>query len=48
MTRLSLETGSMDVFIPARALYARNGFTLCPPFGDYWDDPMSLCMTREI
>jgi putative acetyltransferase len=48
MTRLSLETGSMDDFIPARTLYARNGFALCPPFGDYWDDPMSLCMAREI
>ena len=48
MTRLSLETGSMDAFIPARTLYASNGFTLCPPFGDYWDDPASVCMTREI
>jgi putative acetyltransferase len=48
MTRLSLETGSMDAFIPARTLYARNGFTLCPPFGDYWDDPASVCMTREV
>ena len=25
--RLSLETGSMDYFAPARALYARAGFT---------------------
>ena len=48
MARLSLETGSMDAFIPARTLYARNGFTLCPPFGDYWEDPASVCMTREI
>jgi putative acetyltransferase len=48
MARLSLETGSMDEFIPARTLYARNGFALCPPFGDYWDDPASVCMTREI
>lgn len=48
MTRLSLETGSMDAFLPARSLYARNGFAICAPFGDYWDDPASICMTREI
>jgi putative acetyltransferase len=48
MTRLSLETGSMDEFIPARTLYASNGFALCAPFGDYWDDPASVCMTRVI
>jgi putative acetyltransferase len=27
--RLSLETGSMDFFLPARRLYARFGFTDC-------------------
>ncbi len=31
--RLSLETGSMAAFGPARALYASAGFTLCGPFG---------------
>src|SRR5712671_1188246 len=30
--RLSLETGSMDAFAPARALYARFGFISCGPF----------------
>ena len=48
LNRLSLETGSMDFFIPARALYAKNGFTFCPPFGDYRPDPNSVFMTREI
>lgn len=48
LTRLSLETGAMDFFIPARALYAKNGFTQCPPFGDYLPDPHSVFMTREI
>ena len=43
--RLSLETGSMDGFIPARMLYARNGFVECPPFGDYAEDPNSTFMT---
>ena len=47
-TRLSLETGSQQAFAPARALYARFGFTLCPPFGAYTDDPNSVFMSREL
>ncbi|MEM7566031.1 MAG: GNAT family N-acetyltransferase, partial [Pseudomonadota bacterium] len=46
--RLSLETGRPDSFRAAQTLYARHGFTECPPFGDYWDDPFSLCMTRTL
>lgn len=46
--RLSLETGSMDYFAPARALYARAGFCPCGPFGDYVDDPNSVFMTRTL
>ncbi|MEN9620857.1 MAG: hypothetical protein RL499_1050 [Actinomycetota bacterium] len=46
--RLSLETGSQDFFAPARRLYARHGFTECPPFGDYTLDPNSVYMTREV
>lgn len=46
--RLSLETGSMDYFAPARALYARAGFSPCGPFGDYVDDPNSVFMTRTL
>lgn len=48
MTRLSLETGSMDYFAPARALYARHQFSECPPFGSYVLDPNSFFMTRWI
>ena len=48
LSRLSLETGAMDFFIPARALYAKNGFTECAPFGDYRPDPNSVFMTRVI
>lgn len=48
LSRLNLETGSMDFFIPARALYMKNGFTECPPFGDYQPDPNSVFMTRAI
>ena len=46
--RLSLETGSMDAFEPARRLYAAFGFTCCGPFADYVEDPYSVFMTREI
>ena len=46
--RLSLETGSMAAFAPARRLYANFGFTECEPFADYADDPYSVFMTREI
>ena len=46
--RLSLETGSMAYFAPARALYARAGFSPCAPFGDYVDDPNSVFMTRTL
>ena len=43
--RLSLETGSMEAFAPARRLYARFGFEECPPFADYRPDPYSIYMT---
>jgi putative acetyltransferase len=46
--RLSLETGSMEAFAPARSLYTRFGFQLCAPFGDYVEDPYSVFMTREL
>ena len=46
--RLSLETGSMEVFEPARALYERFGFEACGPFADYIEDPYSLFMTIEL
>ena len=48
LTRLSLETGAWDYFIPARALYARCGFTECGPFGDYAPDPSSRFFTLEL
>ena len=46
--RLSLETGSMKAFEPARRLYAGFGFTYCEPFADYVEDPYSVFMTREL
>jgi len=48
LTRLSLETGAWDYFRPAHALYRRNGFVECAPFGAYVPDPNSLFFTRAI
>ncbi|MDB5671429.1 MAG: family N-acetyltransferase [Alphaproteobacteria bacterium] len=47
-TRLSLETGAMDYFAPARALYRRHGFHDCGPFGRYEPDPNSVFMTMTL
>ena len=46
--RISLETGSMGAFAPARSLYASVGFEPCGPFGDYPDGPNSNFMTVEL
>lgn len=46
--RLSLETGSMDAFDPAKKLYASYGFQYCKPFADYIEDPNSVFMTKEL
>ena len=47
-SRLSLETGSMAYFAPARSLYRAFGFTPCAPFADYLLDPNSVFMTRLL
>jgi putative acetyltransferase len=46
--RLSLETGSMDYFEPARRLYAAFGFVECAPFAAYVEDPNSVFMTKTL
>jgi len=46
--RLSLETGSMEYFAPARALYRRHGFADCEPFGEYVPDRNSCFLTIEL
>lgn len=46
--RLSLETGSMAAFEPARRLYESHGFQPCGPFADYILDPNSVFMTIEL
>lgn len=44
--RLSLETGSMAYFEPARKLYDKFGFIRCAPFADYVEDPNSVFLTK--
>lgn len=46
--RLSLETGAMAFFEPARKLYEKYGFIYCPPFGNYKEDPNSKFMSLEL
>ncbi|RLQ92399.1 GNAT family N-acetyltransferase [Falsibacillus albus] len=46
--RLSLETGSMEAFEPAKKLYASMGFEYCGPFADYMEDPYSVFMMKEL
>jgi putative acetyltransferase len=46
--RLSLETGAMAYFTPARKLYHKFGFRVCPPFNGYVEDPNSVFMTKEL
>ena len=46
--RLSLETGSMAAFVPARCLYASAGFTETGPFGAYAEDPNSVFMSLTL
>jgi putative acetyltransferase len=46
--RLSLETGSVDAFLPAQKLYASFGFAVCGPFAGYKEDPHSVFMTLPL
>ena len=44
--RIVLETGERQ--IEAMALYTRAGFARIPPFGEYLNSPLSVCMAKEI
>lgn len=48
LVKVSLETGSQPSFAPARAFYERHGFSFCPPFEGYVEDPHSVFMTRSL
>lgn len=46
--RVSLETGSMAAFAPARAMYASVGFVDCQPFADYVESSYSSFMSLTL
>ncbi|WP_133579886.1 GNAT family N-acetyltransferase [Aureibacillus halotolerans] len=46
--KVSLETGSMAAFEPARRLYSQFGFEYCGPFSNYKEDPNSVFMTKDL
>ena len=48
VSRLFLDTGSMDFFRPARSLYAKAGFSVCEPYGRHVHDPNTVYMTLEL
>lgn len=48
LSRLSLETGASEYFVPARSFYKSHGFEECPPFGDYVVDPNSVFLSLDL
>ncbi|SDI75634.1 putative acetyltransferase [Frankineae bacterium MT45] len=48
LRRVSLETGTMEAFAPARALYESAGFVECGPFGSYPPSPNSAFLTLAL
>ena len=48
ISRLSIETGAGDFFIPARKLFKQCGFEPCKPFAHYKDDINSVYLTKLI
>lgn len=46
--KLSLETGTVEAFLPAQQLYRQFGFKECEPFANYKQDPYSMFMTKNL
>ena len=46
--RMSLETGTNEVFKPAHELYKSLGYNSCDAFGDYVLSEDNMCMTKLI
>ena len=41
ISKLSIETGAGEFFLPARKLFSKFGFKKCPPFAHYKEDSNS-------
>ena len=48
ISKLSIETGAGDFFLPARNLFSKFGFKTCPPFAHYKDDPNSCYYSLDL
>ena len=48
ISKLSIETGAGEFFIPARKLFKKTGFTACEPFAHYKEDINSVYLTMLI
>ena len=48
LTKLHLETGKTDAFLPAQKLYSKFGFVPSGPFADYGPDPHSFFMALDL
>ena len=48
ISKLSIETGAGDFFLPARNLFAKFGFKTCSPFAHYKEDPNSCYYTLDL
>ena len=48
ISKLSIETGAGDFFLPARNLFSKFGFAKCPPFAHYKNDPNSCYYTLNL
>ena len=47
-SHLYLETGTGEAFAAAHALYLRNGFVWCGPFGDYTATEFNVFMVKAL
>ena len=48
ISKLSIETGAGQFFLPARNLFSKFGFKKCPPFAHYKEDPNSCYYTLDL
>ena len=48
ISKLSIETGSGEFFLPARKLFMKSGFEPCNPFAHYNEDPNSCYYTKNL
>ncbi len=48
ISKLSIETGAGEFFLPARKLFSKFGFKACPPFAHYKEDPNSCYYTLNL